>query len=289
MTDSLLASFPDARPASDFPGAWSRPLEYPGSRPADSYLFAGGSLVPIVAVDGRPSVRGPGGLAGVDDLLRELRAAPISRRHAVLAVGSNACPGRLLEKFPEGGAESVIPVLRGAIAGVDAVYLAWLTAYAALPATCLPVDDADVELWLTLLSPRQFEVMNASESLGESYGLIELPHPFRFADRRIGPVYAYSDDRILALDGEPVRLSAFPARRSPFRAMDEPGVLGATLDRLGFREGEPLEERHRALVTDERSRTLLSAAVTDRCRWRERPRLARWTRPAASVTLAEWR
>lgn len=289
MAAHVLATFPGARRSADYPGAYRRPLEYPGARPDSSFLFAGATVVPVEARDGGPSVRTPDGVRALADLLADLGAAPLDQRHAVLAVGSNACPGRLLEKFPVGGPDCVIPVLRGSISDVDAVYLAWLTPYAALPATCFEVAGADVELWLTLLSRTQFDVMNASENVGELYGLIEPRAPFRWGGCRIGPVYAYADERVLSLDGAPIRLAAFRAERSSFRAMDQPGVLSAALDRVGFRRGEAIEARHAALVTDAALRTLISQRLVERCLWHERPRLAGAFKEPGEVAQAVWR
>ncbi len=238
-----------SRPAGDFPGAESHPLDYPGARPAGSYLYAAGRVHPF-----RP---GEGGASEVEHALADRGAAPGAGRIAVLAVGSNACPGRLLEKFGI-GPRAAVPVVAGRIPGVASVYMPRLSAYAALPATAWPVPGGESRLWVTLLDPDQLSVMDASEGVGESYKLTALPGSFRpEGGGRIGPVYAYASGSALAIDGGPVRLSAFEST-APFPAMDQRQALGRALDLLGVLAGRSIEDRHRALRRDPGLRSAVS-------------------------------
>ena len=228
-------------PAGDFPGAESHPLDYPGSRPPGSYLYAAGRVHPF-----RP---GAGGAAGIDRAVAVRGSAPVAGRVAVLAVGSNACPGRLLEKFTAAPG-MVIPVLAGRIPEVASVHMPRLSGYAALPATAWPVPGGESRLWVTLLDPDQLSVMDASEGVGETYKLIALPGAFRpEGGGRVGPVYAYASGSALAIGGGPVRLSAFEST-APFPAMDQREALGRALDLVGVLPGRPIEERHRMLRLD---------------------------------------
>jgi hypothetical protein len=238
-------------PAGDFPGAESQPLDYPGPRPARSYLY----------VRGRVQVFGPGagGASEVEPALAGRNVPPLGARVAVLAVGSNACPGRLLEKF---GEAAVIPVLAGSIAGTAAVYVPRLSSYAALPATAWAAPGFESRLWVTLLDREQLAVMDATEAVGEMYKLVALPEPFRpEGGGELGPVYAYASGHALALDGGPVRLSAF-ASTAPFPALDERAVLARALDLAGVFPGRPLEDRHRALRDDPALRYETSGRLT---------------------------
>lgn len=238
-------------PARDFPGAESRPLEYPGARPAGSYLYAAGQV--------RAFGPGAGNSPAVHARLAERGAAPVGERFAVLAVGSNACPGRLLEKY---GEDAAIPVLAGTLAGTAAVYMPRLSGYAALPATAWEAPGSESRLWVTLLDPAQLAVMDASESVGEAYKLVGLAERFRPEGGGVlGPVYAYASGHALELNGGPVRLSAFEST-APYPAMDEPTALARVLDLLGVLPGRPLEDRHRTLRGDAALRARVSEGLT---------------------------
>jgi hypothetical protein len=185
----------------------------------------------------------------VDDFLFEENSAPLSSRYAVLAVGSNACPGRLQEKFGGRDKEPIV-VVKGWIADVDSLYTAWLADYGALPATIASSPGTEVEIWATLLTRSQLETMNQSENLGDDYALVAVATPLCVGTFSIHNVYAYYDRRLLCLDGELVRVADFEARNAEFRAMSEREVLIAVLDRLGFCLGAPIDRRHRELTAN---------------------------------------
>ncbi len=236
------------RGAAEWPGAEAEPLAYPGARPEGSFLVHGGRvLLPAPGEEaGFLTVGGP-----VDRRLAAAGAAPLAGRIAVLAVGSNACPGRLVEKFGDGG-EAAIPVAAGLMPGVAAVYMAALASYGAVPATAWPAPGGATRLWITLLDREQLEHMNATESVGTSYRLIALEGVFETAGgAHLAPVYAYRAPAALELDGGPVRLAAFAAEGNvPAIALDQPAVLARVLDRLGILPGLEIGERHRRLAAD---------------------------------------
>lgn len=240
-----------ARRASDFPGAQQVPLEYPGRRPSGSYIYLDGLVLPLVAAS-----RGRALLVGderemltIEDFLQAERSPLLPERYAVLAVGSNACPGRLEEKFAGRNGDPIV-VVKGWIDGVDSIYTSWLADYAALPATIADSPGTSVELWATLLTAGQFELMNRSERLGEDYRLVAVAAPLRLGSYEINGLYAYFDMRALVLRGEQIRVAAFEARGARRRALDQRAVLAAVLDNLQIHPQEPIEERHRLLRSD---------------------------------------
>lgn len=234
-----------ARPASEFPGAQTVPLDYPGRRPESSYIYYDGAVSPLAELG--CSELTPSQLRLLDQALKDHGLTPCRERVAVLAVGSNACPGRLEEKFQGKDADAII-VLKGWISDVDSIYCAALANYGALPATIALSPGTEVELWATLLTDAQARIMNRSEQLGEDYVLVSVNSAFRCGNGVIDSIYAYFDRRALSLEGRPVRVAAFDAHRPRHTALTQREVLACVLDRLQFKVGEPIEERHRALV-----------------------------------------
>jgi hypothetical protein len=170
-----------------------------------------------------------------------------AERIAVLAVGSNACPGRLLEKFGR-GPEEVIPVLQGTWRGGLPVYLSSFAPYGSLPATYWPHRGVESELWVTLLRPGQLLVMNRSEGMnraGSRYKLARLPGAFRAGGCSLEPVYAYRGGRALDLGTGIVPLSGFILRgRLPSSPpLSQTQVLTRLLDVLGHEPGADLRAR----------------------------------------------
>ena len=263
---------PNARRARDYPGAQHVPLDYPGRRPETSFLYLAGSVAPVRASSSSPVllIHTGGGEQSIDEFLAAHGLAALNRRHAILAVGSNACPGRLEEKF-SGKDHDAIIALKGWIVGVDSIYAAWLAAYGALPATIAESPGTEVELWLTLLTPAQLAIMNDSEGLDEDYSLVSVASPFRVGLARIGNIYAYFDRRALALAGAPVRVADFSADHAKHRALTETQVLAAVLDELKFECDQPIEQRHRAMkdapskIADLNARLAESFTGTNAC------------------------
>lgn len=196
---------PNARLASGYPGARHVPLEYPGRRPETSFLYLGGLIAPVRESPSRSAllINAGSGEKTIDDFLVAHDLVPLSQRYAVLAVGSNACPGRLEEKFIGKDHDAII-VLKGWIADVDSIYSACLADYGALPTTIAEAPGTKIEIWLTLLTRAQLTIMNASEDLGDDYSLVSVASPVRVGLAKIENIYAYFDRRALILEGAPV-------------------------------------------------------------------------------------
>jgi hypothetical protein len=133
------------------------PLQYPFEVPTDSFLWRAGRTESL------PSAR--------------TVPKPTTRRHAVLAIGSNASPQQLTRKFSDerfldpSSPNGCIPVLTAEVDGVDVVYGAHLADYGALPATLLETPGACAHVFVTWLTPTQLDRMNETEGLGHSYQL----------------------------------------------------------------------------------------------------------------------
>jgi len=239
-----------ARLASDYPGAQHIPLDYPGRRPETSFLYLDGLIALVRESPSLSSllIDAGSGETTIDEFLAANDLVPFNQRYAVLAVGSNACPGRLEEKFIGKDHDAII-ALKGWIADVDSIYAAWLADYGALPATIAEAPGTEVEIWLTLLTQAQLTIMNASEGLGDDYSLVSVASPFRVGLAMVENVYAYFDRRALVLEGEHVRVGDFSAQNPKLRSsLTEKEALAIVLDKLEFACGQSIEQRHRAMT-----------------------------------------
>ncbi|MCZ6490808.1 MAG: hypothetical protein O7A06_09790, partial [Acidobacteria bacterium] len=122
--------------ADQFPGAEHQPLAYPGLRPDFSYIYFQGNIYEIKARGETYAdlwVDEATGQVTLDTFLAARGNPTFGKRHAVLAVGSNGCPGRLAEKYAH-QPEVALPVLVGAMTNTAVIYSCRLASYGALPA-----------------------------------------------------------------------------------------------------------------------------------------------------------
>ena len=248
--------------ADRFPGAEQQPLDYPGARPDFSFVYYKNAVYRIVPHGGTLAdlrVDDAGESTPLNDFLAACGNAPLDARHAVLAVGSNGCPGRLAEKYAH-QPEAALPVLVGTLADTAVVYSRQWVAYGALPATYLHQPGAASHLSLTLLTPEALRRMDETEGVGHLYRRIPVPGAFKMdAGPAIEKLSAYLDPRILSYQGKPVRLKRFAREGPDWPALDERAVLALVLDAAEVLPGLPIEDRHRRLFNDGRLLKKLSA------------------------------
>ncbi len=141
------------------------PCAYPDARPADArppYIYAAGR-VHILGEGERP-----------DDLLQALGGAPVAARIPVLAVGSNAYPRQLLDKFADTGlADDSVPTLRCRVARVGIAYAGALSGLRYIPVSLRARPGAACETWLQWLTVEQLVRISATE--GSAYRLVAIP------------------------------------------------------------------------------------------------------------------
>ena len=175
---------------------------YPFARPASCFLFRDGGIHPL-----------PPGWRDGD-------------RTPVVAIGANAAPRRLAQKFI--GPHEAIPVTRARLHDHAVVFSAHYSSYGALPATVWPADGALTEVFVTWLDPDQLERMHRSEGVGRRYRLVMLEGvELRTAGHEgIERAEAYvSEAGALAPDGAPIRLAELPAIGCRFEASSQPAML----------------------------------------------------------------
>ncbi len=125
--------------------AVARALAYPFDPPAQGYVFDAGEARAFA----------PG---------RDL--ALIEGRKPILAVGSNASPRRLAEKF---GAAARVAVTRAQVRDHVVAHSAKFAAYGSIPATLHPWPGATALVHVTWLDPVQLAIMDETETLGVAY------------------------------------------------------------------------------------------------------------------------
>ena len=206
---------------AELPSLADQPERYPDARPAGErrpFLYAAGEAWALDEDESGAAIAG---------WLRGRRARiGISDRVAVLAVGSNAYPRQLADKFEAADADDQgIVVVRARARGLGIAFCPVLARKGYVPATLAQREGAELETWLQWLTPDQLEIISASE--GPRYSLAggealakrvelhqRLPKPER--------VCAWWFDSVLAADGEPVWLDeAADGQQARLIAADE--------------------------------------------------------------------
>ena len=247
--------------ADEFPGAERQPLAYPGKRPKFSYVYYQDKVYEITPRGNTVDdlwVHDSNGQEKLSAFLEARGNASMSQRSAVLAVGSNGCPGRLAEKYGS-TSDVALPVLVGTLSEAAVVYSRTLVSYGALPATYIHQPGATSWLSVTLLTNEQLTQMDQTENIGTVYQRISIPGRFQQdGGPDIGNLTAYVDPKILVYHHEPVLLKMFARNGPDWKSMDEQEVLTLIFDEAGLLKGEPIELRHRQLMRDQSLRTALT-------------------------------
>jgi hypothetical protein len=175
------------------------PLTYPGRRPRFSFLFTLGGIYRF-----RPRA--------LDRVLASRGLTPSSERYAVLAYGSNACPGQLLDKHL-----SDVPVIFGRLDGAQAVFACRTASRGYVPATVARVKGGHSS-WITLFTKEQLKIMDDSEGRqGNYYVLAELPEVrFSVGSVHVAPLYTYVELKggVMTIDKQPVKLRSNGQKRA---------------------------------------------------------------------------
>jgi hypothetical protein len=186
-------------------------LSYPFARPREAFVFLNGASWPIVSSEGAFAdwrVRTGRVEARLSELLthRQLSDFEAGAYHAVAAVGSNAAPGQLRRKFAGHLDDVAILVIRITVPDHIVAYANRLAEYASVPATLVARPGGTARVWATLLSARDYAIMNATEDRGAVYDGVPIK-PIDAPPAVRAPFEAYA-----CLSGcLPLRVSAFPS------------------------------------------------------------------------------
>lgn len=209
-------------------------LSYPFTRPEGDFLFVDGRTLDIRSTKGPISnwqVAEGGHIRSLADVVGVARAKLLDEGvyHPVVAVGSNAAPVQLQRKFARYIDNVVIPVIAVQLPGHVICWANRIAAYGSVPATLADELGASVSAWATLLSPRDYALMNATEDLGVVYEAV--PVRVEGAPEAVhGAFEAYR-----CLTGHfPVRVSAFSAVNSNLPQGNQWTAQELAISRLGL-------------------------------------------------------
>ena len=132
------------------------------------------------------------------------RGVDLSERIAVLAVGSNAGPARLVDKC---GLNTVIPAALVRLTGTAIVFSAHISRYGSIPTTRLERPASTARLHVLFLDGQQVEQIDDTEG---SYDRVEIDRGI--VDLGV-PVYEYASWRgFLISDSDAIRAAEIPGR-----------------------------------------------------------------------------
>ena len=225
----------------------ARALGYPYPRPALSYLFAcrSGAHAEIQAwpAGSVPVLAGPKVLS---DFLADNGASSwvndLTERCPVLAYGSNASPEQLLRKFGSLVAvdpgDGLIPVFRGTLDDHDVVYSASLASYGSVPATLQQSIGTTCQVFVTMLTPLQLQVMHESEGHPHVYDFVRLRGRLTLdlLPRAVDCICSYQSELgcFNTGHGAPTALSEVPATNRRFGSMTQAEVQHVLMNRVGW-------------------------------------------------------
>jgi len=218
-------------------------LAYPFARPAGSFLFVDGDVVPLRKISrglADSEISQDNIWRRTDNYLtdRELdNIAPMSARTGVLAYGANGAPERLAHKFAEFSPGSVIPVLYAALHDFDVVHASHFSSYGSVPATLERSPGTTAHVAVTYLDTGQLARMHETEFSLTNYAYGRLSNLNLLVDdlgtlnevRTYLTVYGHMAD-----EGEAVALAGIEADGRRFRAMAQHAVLRHARDTLAL-------------------------------------------------------
>jgi len=183
-------------PVGNFPFT---PSAYPGRRPRFSFLFTPTGIYRLQ-------------LRTLDRTLATQGLPRVGERYAILAYGSTACPGQLLEKKI-----SNVPVIYGRLQGAEAVYAGRISSRGYVPAT-LARKKGSRPSWITLLTREQLKGMDKTEGRRDGiYALAELSDmQFTVGRLKFDPLYTYVNIRrgVMTIKNKPVSLRSMGQKRA---------------------------------------------------------------------------
>jgi len=205
------------------------PKQYPGKIPSHSYFLSKDFIHEIQTKEGLPISRSTVDFTGqqieLSMLLDKLSVKPLEDRYAVIGYGSNACPGRLVEK----GIYN-LPIFKVSVRDLDVVYAYDKTSYGVVPATIVKSLNTLIEIWVSFLDEVQLKKMDESEGRkGEHYSLVKMKKcQVILPNGTVLPsAYAYVANKkgISLRNREPIAVASIQAKNRKFESLAETDML----------------------------------------------------------------
>lgn len=243
------------RPLSDIPikdaGEYQAPrktpLLYPGLRPETAYILGNNESVLPVEVQNaldpeaelpRFYINTEHGVWDLDDILKDAGATPMSDRIPVVAFGSNANPGQLVDKFAEHAKNGelrpedsyFIPTTEGVIEGVAPAYVPKIGIWKYTFSTLYPLDGAKVETHINWLTKEQLEIMHTTEKAYEfcEHGTVTLN-----GSELVMPAYMYvaknASSAYIDENRKPVVMEGASVHGADVRVVSQEGIQNELL------------------------------------------------------------
>ncbi|MBM6617205.1 hypothetical protein [Bacillus suaedaesalsae] len=228
---------------------YDHPDIYPGPRPATSFVFYKGvahkleedhtsieeSMIHISETNHMYGslVTDSSEKQSLRDFLSKVNETPIEERIPVIAYGSNVCLAQLVYKSSLNKNVSDLYIcFRATIKDTDVIYGAFLAPYGSLPAIIGPVDGAEAEVWVTLLTREQVELMNRTEG-GYKLRAHHGGKVLMTTEEQLQTTYAYYYPKALFLEGQYYRFNDIPGN-SPLTAVWQADMLNTLREICGY-------------------------------------------------------
>lgn len=141
----------------------TQPLTYPGRAPATSGVLMDGAYLQLRLEESAPADDWQAGDETLGELLARLGRSPMSERHPVVAVGSNASPGQLRRKFAGRGIPPVIPMTPAEVDGLAPGVSAHVNRWGYVPAVPVEAPGETSRLFVLWLDERELAVLDLTE------------------------------------------------------------------------------------------------------------------------------
>lgn len=147
------------------------PLGYPWNPPEVNGLMTPEGYLPMDIAEGRRLGKARVLLPesyytkGLNSYLAEHSQAPMSARHVVLAVGSNASPAVMANKFRRRGYNTpmILPFVRCNVANLGVGFYPFVPPRGYIPATPFDAPGTRIQLWASWLDRDQLAALDSTE------------------------------------------------------------------------------------------------------------------------------
>ncbi|MFG6194298.1 hypothetical protein [Nonomuraea sp. JJY05] len=141
----------------------TQPLTYPGRTPATSGVLMDGAYLQLSLEEAAPADDWQAGAETLGELLARLGRSPMSERHQVVAVGSNASPGQMRRKFAGHGTPPVIPMTLADVDGLAPGVSAHVNRWGYMPAVPVETPGETSRLFVLWLDERELAALDLTE------------------------------------------------------------------------------------------------------------------------------